>query len=67
MCIFLSINRTKYVAIILPTIPIISASIILIVSLSFHVYFLLKGFYSNKVSLLWNDSKPPFTIPSSLK
>ena len=63
---FLSINRTMYVAITLPTIPIISATKILIVIVLLSDYF-MKGLYTNKVSLLWDDSKPPFTIPSSLK
>lgn len=51
---------------ILPIIPIINVAKILIVIVLLSDYF-LKGLYANKVSLLWNDSKPPFTIPSSLK
>ena len=50
----------------LPIIPIINVAKILIVIILLSDYF-LKGLYTNKVSLLWDDSKPPFTIPYSLK
>lgn len=50
LCIFLSMNLTKYVAIVLPTIPIPSATKILIVSSSFLVIS-SKGLYKHEQSI----------------